>query len=450
MASTFPAGPYKQLQITETATAPWYIAPFDKNGVCTAPLTRKHLVEAVRTDKPSDVFLFSHGWNNDWDTASERYENFIGGFAKMRHDFALAPPQAYRPLLAGIFWPSTALVMPWERAPKFAGAPAAADDGAEAWRRELEEFAEQVEPAEREEFYRLAQGEHLNEADAARLAAIIAKAARKFEQSGQDTGGSASPVEAKDILENARSIPGGAQAAKKAGSFGFATGTAAGPQAAFGLSDLDPRKLVRVATVLQMKDRAARVGALGVGPLLADILAAHPATRVHLIGHSYGGIVVLSATSVLKPPAKIESMLLLQPAVSQWCFAKDVAGRGFAGGYRPALSLVRKPILTTFSSKDVPLTKLFHFAARREQDLGQPKIAAGLPDAPSLYAALGGYGPKGLDNGELQVLELQSPPTPYAFSDPLPRVCALKGDRLIDGHGDISVPATWWALHQQL
>ena len=450
MASTFPAGPYKQLQITETATAPWYVVPFDKNGVCTAPLTRRHLVDSVRTDNYSDVFLFSHGWNNDWNTASERYEDFIGGFAKMRHDFGLSPPSAYRPLLAGIFWPSTALVMPWERAPKFAGAPANADDGAEAWRRELEELGDQVEPAAREEFYRLAQGEHLNENDAARLAAIIAKAASKFEQASQDTGNAAPPIGANDILENARSMPGATQVTRKAGSFGFATNTASGPQAAFGLSDLDPRKLVRVATVLQMKDRAARVGAHGVGPLLAEILAVHPAARVHLIGHSYGCIVVLSATSVLKAPAKVESMLLLQPAVSQWCFAKDVAGRGFAGGYRPTLSLVRKPIFTTFSSKDVPLTKLFHFAARREQDLGQPKIAAGLPQAPSLYAALGGFGPEGLDPGELQVLDLQSPPTPYALRDPVPKVCALKSERFIDGHGEISVPATWWALHQQL
>jgi hypothetical protein len=144
-------------------------------------------------------------------------------------------------------------------------------------------------------------------------------------------------------------------------------------------------------------------------------------------------------------------LLLLQPAVSRWCFAENVDGQGFSGGYRPALERVRAPIFTTFTKRDSPLTKFFHIAVRRDKDLGQVQIASGgLPQAPSTYAALGGFGPAGLSDDELQVLDINPPATRLALRDPLPKVCALNGDSVITGHGDISIPSTWWALFQQV
>jgi hypothetical protein len=451
-----PPGPYKTVQTSENGEpAPWYIIPFDKNGICTAPLSRNHLVESIVGKTYTDVFLFSHGWNNDWDTASERYENFIGGFLQMRVQYGLKVSRPYKPLLVGVFWPSTALVMPWECAPKFAGATPHADSGAtEAWRREIEELASDIDDSDRAEFYALAQSQTLNQAEAERLAEIIAKAAKRFDHADVEIASTGDSPSSKELLVRAKRIPGGADKATKPGEFGFATGTAAGPQAAFGLSDLNPRTLVRVATVLQMKDRGARVGAKGVGSLLRDMLAADSNIRVHLIGHSYGAIVMLSAVCYPpnKPlPTQVESILLLQPAVSRWCFAKDVDGQGFAGGYRPALERVRTPIFTTFTKRDGPLTTFFHLAVRRDKDLGQVQIASGgLPDAPSTYAALGGFGPAGLSDEELQVLEINPPATRFALRAPRPKVCALNGDKVISGHGDVSIPSTWWALFQQV
>jgi hypothetical protein len=456
MPNRLPPGPYKTVQIGENGeTAPWYIIPFDKNGTCTAPLTRKALVESIQGQAYTDVFLFSHGWNNDWATASERYENFIGGFLKMRATYGLKVSRPYKPLLIGVFWPSTALVMPWERAPKFAGATPTADDSdREAWRREIEELALDVDEGDRDAFYALAQSPNLNQDDAKRLAEIIAKAAKRFDQADVEVATTNDSPSSQELLARAKRIPGAPDKTVKPGEFGLAAGTTAGPQAAFSLSDLDPRKLVRVATVLQMKDRGARVGAQGAAPLLRDILAADQNTRVHLIGHSYGAIVLLSAVCYPadKPlPAQVASMLLLQPAVSRWCFARDVDGQGFPGGYRPALERVRAPIFTTFTKRDAPLTKFFHLAVRRDKDLGQVQIAsAGLPEAPSTYAALGGFGPAGLSDDELQVLNINPPATRFALRAPLPKVCALNGDAVIMGHGDISLPSTWWALFQQV
>jgi hypothetical protein len=451
---TFPPGPYKLVTTSDDKTAPWYVIPFDKNGTCTAPLTRTDLIEAISKRKFTDVFLFSHGWNNDWNTASSRYEDFVAGFVRMRRDFELKVNGQYAPLLIGIFWPSTALVMPWERAPKFAGAAPGIDGDTDSWRREVEELGQVLTDSDRSDLYSLAQKNNLNDAESKRMAEIVAEAVKGFDKADTEgpRGPEGSPT-ADELLIRAKRMPrASATTQQSSGAFSFAKGPAAEPTAALSLGDLDPRILVRLATVLQMKDRAARVGAQGVATLLRDALEADSSARVHLIGHSYGAIVVLSALCADSPlTSPVHSVLLLQPAVSQWCFAANVLGKGYPGGYSAAVdrNRVKGSIFTTFSKNDAPLTLFFHLAARRARDLGQPKIAGSgpLPPPPSDFAALGGFGPAGVD-ADLTVLRMTPPPTPYA-SD-LKKICALNGDVAITGHGEISVPATWWALFQQL
>jgi pimeloyl-ACP methyl ester carboxylesterase len=192
-----------------------------------------------------------------------------------------------------------------------------------------------------------------------------------------------------------------------------------------------------------MKDRAGTVGANGVGPLLHDLLAARGNMRMHMIGHSYGGKVVLSAICAGgELPRKVHSVLLLQPAVSHLCFAERVPGTNKPGGYRKALERVERSIFSTFSDHDVPLTKLFHFALRRADDLGEERIAAG-GEPPSVYAALGGFGPRRA--GE-RLVDIQDVNNPYDLTDET-RIYGIRGTRTIMGHGDISNESTWWALY---
>jgi hypothetical protein len=445
------------IDVGNGVTAPWYIIPFDEQGNCTGPLSRRDLIEKLGKKAYTDVFLFSHGWNNDWEAASQRYESFVKGYVEIlgRHGSAAANPRSS--VLVGVFWPSTALVLPWEDAPDFA----AAGDGermdrevAEG-RRDVEALAPDVDPHALDEFFALAQSDRLSDAQARRLAEILAAAARRYSRADGDLGEGCAGLDTEDLLEAWKGIRAGGPARTTTGEFGFARGaSASGPAAAFSLSILDPRHLLRLTTVLKMKDRAATVGAFGGGLLLRSILKARDGIRVHMIGHSYGAIVMLSALCYPpdepKPP-RVSSVLLLQPAVSQWCFAEDVAGKGYPGGYRRALERVDGTIMTTFSVQDRPLRSFFHLAARRKRDLGQPAIAAtGLPAAPSPYAALGGYGPAGLTDKEITVMPMELPPIPYAKEKGLPRVWALNGDRSIAGHGDVSNQATWWAMLQQV
>lgn len=444
MTDRLPAGPYRTLDLGDGIEMPYYIIPFDKRGVCVGPETRRHLIETLRDGEHSDVFLFSHGWNNDWTVATERYEDFIRGYRDLRRELGLPFPPGYQPLLIGIFWPSTLLVFgEGERGPDIAGAgepdPVAVGAAVAAERREVAELAAEMDPGDAAAFYELAQKESLTEDEARRLAEI----GLGLRGGDDDELGLVDDMSVDELLE----VWAAADEEEDDDLADLIAG-GGGPQAAgIGglLKKLNPRKIVRALSVYQMKDRAGTVGAKGVGPLLRDVLATS-AAHVHLIGHSYGGKVVLSATSFGGDlPRQVRSMLLLQPAVSHLSFADRVRGTDppRPGGYRVALGRVESPILSTYSEHDVPLTKLFHNAVRRKSDLGEDRIAAAGGDPPSKFAALGGFGPRRA--GE-ELIDILDPGTEYDLDDAV-EVYGVDGSRTIAGHGDISVPSTWWALH---
>jgi hypothetical protein len=433
------AGPYRTLHLGDGTEVPYYIIPFDEEGRCAGPQTRQHLVD--RAGQFSDVFLFSHGWNNDWTVATKRYESFITGFMAMRQQQGLPLPANYRPVLVGVFWPSAVLVRDDEQGPVIAaGGPAAATDAAVAEERTaLREIAARLPVGQVERFYDLSQRETLTREEALELARML----RPIYAAGETELSTAGPTPEEMVTAWAAMTPE-TQPPSDPDEFGTAGGTTADPQTAgvFGsLANLG-RNAVRGTTVWMMKDRAGTVGAKGVGPLLVDLLA-HGQARVHMIGHSYGAKVMLSALCIPPTlPRNVHAVLLLQPAVSHLCFADAVPVKNVPGGYRGALARVDRAIFSTFSKHDIPLTKTFHLAIVRPSDLGEMKIAAA-GEPPTWFAALGGFGPRRA--GE-RLIEMPVPPAAYPL-DATTKLYGLRGDATISGHGDISNPSTWWALH---
>ena len=203
------------------------------------------------------------------------------------------------------------------------------------------------------------------------------------------------------------------------------------------------RGALRLTTVLLMKDRAGRVGGYGVAETLHQLAEASEA-RISLIGHSYGAKVVLSALAVGSGPSrKVDSVLLLQPALSSYAFAANIDGA--QGGYRPVLQRVRLPIMTTYSDRDMALTKAFHLAVRRKSDLGEAVIAAPR-QPPSKFAALGGYGPQGV-GAEWIDMPAEGVPYPSAGTN---LIVALNATPFITSHGAVETPETAWALLSQV
>lgn len=439
------AGTFPQIPIGDGAAADLYLLRYDNAGRLRSPRTETQLKESLGA--ASDVFLFSHGWNNVFATAAERYRGFIEGYIQQRQQYSLPVPAGYRPLMIGLTWPSTDFVLPWEAGPKIAAAgDPEGPEGAQA-EQMLSFVTESLEPDGDATLTELVDGRTALDAGEARKAAEIVLTALWPDADPED----GAPVPSVDEVLASWSAMNGVDALipPDPDNFGTVGGDAIsqGPAVAAG-SLLDPRDLLRMATVWKMKARAGQVGACGAGPLVMHILG-HSAARLHLVGHSFGARLLLSALASQQPARPAQSMLLLQAAVNRWCFASNVAGTGRIGGYVPVLNRVERPILTTFSAHDRALTKVFPLAMRGGH-LGEPDVAAF--SKPELYGALGGLGPAGL--GDLGATEPAAIPgqEDYDLSSGR-KVIAVDGGREIDGrpaisgHGDISNPVTWWALH---
>ncbi|NTU79087.1 MAG: hypothetical protein HGA45_06750 [Chloroflexales bacterium] len=430
-------GAYGELTIAADVRAPWYIITFDAEGQCTSPQARASLLAATRGGF-DHIIVFSHGWNNIWDEVESLNRNLVAALASVwtRADW----PRPSRVLVASVFWPSVSVLAEDERGPTIAA-------GEDADRQALDALAAALPPAQAGRLRELAAQGDLGPAEAEEFAALLASLL------AGDDDVEAPPPSAADLLAMARSAEGPAPQPHgivdpKVDVWGEIGG---GPESAGTLDQISWRTPVRVASVFAMKRRAGVVGARGVAPLLRNLLESAGTAAVHLAGHSYGCRVMLSALCAEPFERQAASLLLLQPAVSRYCFAEQVPTTGRRGGYSAALARVRQPILTTFSDHDGPLHKWFSLAMALAKDVGEPDIAGPFDN---IYAALGGYGPAGVDFAELKV---QAPGSAYPLGGGK-RILALDGsvrvgdDRkpAIDGHGDVTSRYTGWMLYNQL
>ena len=89
------------------------------------------------------------------------------------------------------------------------------------------------------------------------------------------------------------------------------------------------------------------------------------------------------------------------------------------------------------------MTQVFHLAVRRKSDLAEAVIA-GQP--PSKFAALGGYGPQGVDAAWISMPAVGEQ---YPLSTDR-RIVAVDGTPFISSHGAVETPETAWALLSQV
>src|SRR4051794_24670393 len=162
------------------------------------------------------------------------------------------------------------------------------------------------------------------------------------------------------------------------------------------LGGFSARDVFRVFTYWQMKKRAGVVGQSGVRAMIAAVQGRFPSARVHLIGHSFGCKVMLSAAAGpgAPLPRPVQTMVLLQGAVSFEAMAAHVGGTSRPGGYHAALdaSRVDGPIAATFSRLDSACSRAYPLASRVAGQVGELE---GLLDP---FRALGAVGASGVDD----------------------------------------------------
>lgn len=417
---------------TAFGDVPFYIITFDARGECTSPEALERLAKVAK--EHTDVYIVSHGWNNDWNAATSRYLRLLDCFSDVAEAHWRSPDRDFKPVFAGVVWPSSVLVMPWEQAPQIASADGSVSEA---------ELVEDLLPeSNRAEYRRLVS----TEPDLTRLAELLGPALTAGPDELGRSGGPVPPGDLQAVWSAVAALrPADVAVDRGAMIPDDGPGTTAvgsgDPQAA-GWNPLTAiRDAIRATTVLVMKDRAGRVGGNGVAHMLRRVIDS--GARVAMIGHSYGCKVVLSAICVgdIADDA-VDSVLLLEPALSCFAFTADTNGR--PGGYRPALDRVRQPIITTYSHHDDPLRKYFHLAVRRASDLNEAVIAAGPEPPPSRFAALGGYGPHGVD-GQTTWMPMPAAGHAYPGAGDGPLI-AVNGSEFIASHGAVETPETAWAL----
>ncbi len=359
----------------------------------------------------SDVFVISHGWKGDIPGAIAQYDRWIAAMAQRQSDLQLIRESTpgFSPLIVAPHWPS--LCFGDEDIPVGgAGGLLAAGVGGVSLDQRVDAFAKRIcdTPAARAAIQTILQQSE-QAAEDTPSPALLSAYDVLFRESGLGSGGAAAApgsdqdgFSASAIIEEARQNP--------------PPGAAAAP-GLLGMGDwlrdafLMP---LRQLSFWAMKDRARQFGETGGHELLTQLQRSAPAARFHLMGHSFGCIVV-SAMVMGSPegprlPRPVESVFLAQGALSLWSYANSIPYEpGTAGYFNRILEegLVRGPIVTTRSTKDTAVGYFYPLGAKLKKEF----VLADVPFPK--YGGIGSFGIQGVTS--VEDLRMQPATSVYAF-----------------------------------
>lgn len=346
----------------------------------------ERVVAELEGDPRTDVFLFSHGWKGDLPAAVDQYDRWIGALAGSASDAARvrAARPGFAPLHIGLHWPS----LPFGDEEMRDGASFGPGEGAQGVDELVELYVE-----------RLGAGPEVRPL----LRTIVTEASRN---AARDT---LTDAARRAYLELDRRLGLGAEGA--AGAPGddrrpFDPDAAAAHSSEatdFGSSRLGGIFLapLRQLSFWTMKKRARSVGERGVHGFLKLLQEKAPSARIHLMGHSFGCIVVSSALggagAAAPLPRPVDSCVLVQGAMSLWSYAPRIpAANGTPGYFHRLLAdrKVRGPVLATISRHDRAVGTLYPIAAgvARQVDFAPGELPK--------YGAIGAFGLRGLQDAK--------------------------------------------------
>lgn len=420
---------------TQQAGFPHWEVQFDAKGGLAAPDTSPDEMAGL-----TDMFVFSHGWNNDAAAARSLYEQFFTEMRSVCDSRSIATATIGT---VGVLWPS----MRWvdEASPARAGgaasttaAPPVVTD------RQLVEDLGQVftSDTQRAALARLADLLDTKPHDVASL--------NEFQEQmkqlvSDDTGGIAPEDngEANGLFgQDAHTV--------------FQRFAAIAPQrrvgGAAGVGDVfsslwnGAREALRATTYWEMKKRAGVVGSRGLGSWINRVQAKNPSIKAHLIGHSFGARLVSNALTGVSSnaPLSVESVFLLQGAFSHFAFADklpfDTSRSGALAGMNRR---VDGPLCVTHSLKDTAVGTAYPLASVTSHD-----DASAVADALYRWGAMGHDGAQ--DSGATKAV-LGPVGTKYSFGTGTflnldANSVITKGGPPSGAHSDIVHPEIAWAV----
>jgi hypothetical protein len=418
--------------MTSLTELPYYELVFNADGTLNTTDHQEHpgLQAAVAAGGITDVFVFSHGWNNGVASARNLYE---GMFTLLKDQLGA---HLNSTAFVGVVWPS--LLFPDDDPVTAPSAPstglqlaAAIAPAMPAQQSQLDTIGQLLDdkpqdPDKLAEFHALTTG-------------LVTTAPQGNEDAGESTLMTADPMTA---LSHAATM------APKSRS------NAQGVGDVFGRLWAGGRELLRTMSYYEMKNRAGVVGSQGLGPLLGALTGPGGAPRIHLIGHSFGARLVSYSLSGLPSGATgsaspVKSVSLVQGAFSHFTFASALPfDRGRSGALAAFVDRVDGPLVSTFTSADRAVGWWYPAAS-----LLARQDAEGDEAVTFRWGAMGHDGYQNDPPAQAVTIAKGTPPYGFAagrfYALDANTVIANKNQSTFSGaHSDIQHPEVAWAIRE--
>jgi hypothetical protein len=420
------------------AGIPYVEAQFNKDGTPSSQ-NQINLSPGV-----TDLFVISHGWNNDANEARDLYRKLFENFVAVAQPNDL-PDREFA--ILGVIWPSKKFdeLVAASSAPNSAQGSA----GLTAAHEESQKAVEEKLDAMKAMFSDPAQQKILDQAKAL-LADVEEKGSTRQEfvnkirslldpsaANDEDASKTFFKEDGNELMKNLKVAEDDlddevAGEGEGSASLPLGVGTVQPPQGgAAGLATFlsgfkaAVMNVLNFTTYYEMKTRAGNVGRNGVAKVI-DTLAPK-VQRLHLIGHSFGGRVV-TAAAANSTTDKIKSMSLLQTAFSHNGFSKSMGGffRSVVDKKR-----VNGPILVTHTKNDKAVGIAYPLASKIVGD-----ATAAFGDENDKFGGLGRNGVQKMEANEFIKGSLLPETGSYSFQ--AGKFFNLEGGNFITGHGDIT------------
>ena len=437
----------------------YYLICFDKNGNERRPNKEGGLISeevlALLSQEPiTDVFFMSHGWLGDVPAAKSQYQKWIAAMANNQADIEkmqqLRP--GFKPLLIGLHWPSK----PWGN--ENFNAPASFDTAEDSELNNLiEEYAHQVSDTEatREALRTIISAgidydnppESLPPDLSQAYQVLVQEASLDSEDEETNEWRENEPLDLdpESIYQDSLT--------EETGDVSFGIGD-------IMKSALDKfLKVPRLLSYWKMKNRARQLGQTSGFDLLKKLQqTANNEVRFHLMGHSFGTIVVSATIAGTRSNNKlvrpVNSLALIQGAVSLWSYSAKVPDRNNLTGYfYPIIAegRVAGPIITTQSQYDTAVGKAYLIAGKIGLEMGQD---IDFDPSSVSYPSVGGIGTYGIQGDGLDITNQDMLTVEKTYNFQPGKIYNLNSDEFIkdgnkDAHSAIDKPevahAVWSA-----
>jgi predicted alpha/beta hydrolase family esterase len=435
--------------MSDLSGIPYVEARFDQNGA----LQNQDQIKLPAG--VTDLFVISHGWNNNAAEAHGLYQDFFESFVAVGKS-ADFPGRSFA--IVGVIWPSKQ----FDELVAVSGAPGGTEGSAALGAHDAQSLkALEKKLAAMKKFFSAPDQKKLLD-DAKKLLPdledkgsarrdFVSKIRSLLDPKAADSEDASTTFfkdDGNELMKNLKlargdlddEVAGTGRSASLPLGVGRPTaakGGAAGLKEIFAGFKAAAMNVLNFTTYFEMKTRAGNVGKNGVAKLIDQL--APQVQRIHLIGHSFGGRVVTSAAANSKTD-KIKTMSLLQTAFSHNGFSKTMNGffRSVVDQQR-----VKGPILVTHTKNDMPVGVAYPLASRISGD-----TTAAFGDENDKFGGLGRNGAQQMQPGEVVPGKLLEVGGSYAFVPS--KFFNLESSAFIKGHSDVKGKQVAFAVRKAL